>query len=290
MRLNIMFSSKLWPRLGACAAVSVAAAALLAPAAASAQDVPSYARPSYVISTDETVHGRIRSVDGAFNISVDDDRGFVDSVELHQGTIINPTGLTLSPGMSVTILGTNAGSAFSANEIDTPYTYDGPLPTPVYYGPGYWCPGFAYGYGPSFSLAIVIGGGGPWSYEHRPFYGRPWDGHAYFGGYVGAVPVARGRVEERRSYSGPAERSAVPVRNAPAAFAPRAGYAESRASTDRFAGRSENRSALAARQIPTEHRAAGAASASGAERGGGHAGAQHGGEHGGGDHGGDRRN
>jgi len=114
-------------RLGAAA---IALTALITPLGVSAQDVPSYARPAYA-SADETIHGRIRTVDGAFNISVSDDRGFIDSVQLHQGTIINPTGLTLSPGMSVTILGTNAGSAFNANEIDTPYTYDGPLPTPV---------------------------------------------------------------------------------------------------------------------------------------------------------------
>ncbi|MGD0472480.1 MAG: hypothetical protein ABSB70_04615 [Candidatus Velthaea sp.] len=101
----------------------VAVAISFAPLAVLAQDIPSYARSS-TISTDETIHGRIRSVDGAFNLSVDDDRGFIDSVQLHPGTIINPTGLTLADGMSVTILGYNAGDTFEANEIDTPYTYD----------------------------------------------------------------------------------------------------------------------------------------------------------------------
>jgi hypothetical protein len=191
-RYGHMFLQALPRRLSAVAALT----ALIVPLGAAAQDVPSYARPAYV-STDETIHGRIRSVDGTFNISVDDDRGFIDSVQLHQGTVINPTGLTLSPGMDVTILGVNSGSALSANEIDTPYSYDGPLPTPVYFGPGYWCPGFAYGYGPSFSLAVVFGGGGfrPWYFENRPFYGRPWDGHAYFGPYVGLASAARGRIE-----------------------------------------------------------------------------------------------
>jgi hypothetical protein len=166
---------------------------LLLPCAAAAQDIPSYARPAGAIGTDETISGRIRSVDGAFRIAVDDDRGFVDTVELHAGTIINPTGLTLSTGMSVTILGVNAGSTFDANEIDTPYTYAGPLPTPVYYGPGYWYPGFGYGYGPSFNLAFVIGGGyRPWACVARPFYGRPWNGYGYFGGYVGVGPLAHG--------------------------------------------------------------------------------------------------
>jgi hypothetical protein len=205
----------------------------LFPLAASAQDVPSYAQPT-VVNADETIHGRIRSVDGAFNISVDDDRGFVDSVVLHQGTIINPTGLTLSPGMSVTILGANAGSALSANEIDTPYSYSGPVPTPVYYGPGYWAPGFAYGYGPSFSLALIIGGGGGgWSYVHQPFYGRPWNGHAYFGAAVGYAGP-RGRIEATHAYSGPGARyptggHAPGVAHAPAAFAGRSFAGEARA-------------------------------------------------------------
>lgn len=50
--------------------------------------------------------------------------------------------------MSVTIIGYNAGSVFQANEIDTPYSYPGPPVVPVYYGPGWWYPGFAYGWGP----------------------------------------------------------------------------------------------------------------------------------------------
>jgi hypothetical protein len=181
------------------AAGAAAFAVLFAPLAALAQDVPSYARPA-AMSSDETITGRIRSVDGAFDLSVDDDRGFIDTVQLHAGTIINPTGLTLAPGMSVTILGFNAGAAFDANEIDTPYTYDGPLPTPAYYGPGYWCPGFAYGYGPSFSLAFIFGGG-PWRYEHRPFHGRPWNGHGYFGPAI-AGGANRGHFEERGSFAG----------------------------------------------------------------------------------------
>jgi hypothetical protein len=201
-------------------AVAAALAVTFAPLAAAAQDdVPSYARPT-VVSTDETIHGRIRSVDGAFTIEVADDRGFIDSVELHQGTIINPTGLTLSPGMSVTVVGYNAGDTFAANEIDTPYTYDGPLPAPIYYGPGYWCPGFAYGYGPSFSLDINIGGGSSWSYEHRPFRGRPWDGHRYFGAEVARDGAPSVRLEQRP--------------HAPAAFDRRSFAGESRATPERF--------------------------------------------------------
>lgn len=156
-----------------------------APLAASAQGAPSYARPS----SEQTIHGRIASINGTFNITVRDDAGYLDNVELHQGTIINPTGLTLAPGMTVTVLGYNAGSAFAANEIDTPYHYAGPRPVPVYIGPGWWYPGFAYGYGPSFSLAF--GFGPDRGFVRRPFVGRPWGGprpiahpfvgHAYTG-------------------------------------------------------------------------------------------------------------
>src|ERR1700761_6814265 len=122
------------PRL---AATALAIAGLVLPAIASAQGMPSYAAPNQ----GETIQGRIVSVNDTFNISVRDDRGFVDNVELHQGTIINPTGLTLAPGMAVTIAGVANGNEFDANEIDTPYNYDGPVPVPYYYGPGWWYPG-----------------------------------------------------------------------------------------------------------------------------------------------------
>src|SRR6201996_3796357 len=96
---------------------AVALACAIGPLAASAQ-TPSYANPA--IAGSETIHGTIASVNGKYNISVRDDRGFIDNVTLHDGTIINPTGLTLAPGQQVTIAGTNAGRTFIANEIDTP--------------------------------------------------------------------------------------------------------------------------------------------------------------------------
>jgi hypothetical protein len=41
------------------------------------------------------------------------------SVSLHQGTVINPTGTTLSPGMRVSIRGSrNSAGGFNADEID----------------------------------------------------------------------------------------------------------------------------------------------------------------------------
>ncbi|HMD01505.1 MAG TPA: hypothetical protein VKG44_00945, partial [Candidatus Baltobacteraceae bacterium] len=151
------------------------------PPSVQAPQAPYYAPPPVYASQDETIHGRIQSIEGTFNLTFADDRGFLDNVVLRQGTIINPTGLTLAPGMAATIIGFASGNAFNANEIDTPYTYSGPAPTPAYYGAGWWYPGYAYGYGPSFSLALFFGSGGGWyvqpcawggrGYTYQPIYG-----------------------------------------------------------------------------------------------------------------------
>jgi hypothetical protein len=70
--------------------------------------------------------------------------------------------------MSVTITGYNAGSTFDANEIDTPYAYDGP----VYYG-GY--PDYNYG----FFFGDRFHGG----YRHGAgFYGGGFHGGGFHGG------------------------------------------------------------------------------------------------------------
>ncbi|HTZ53776.1 MAG TPA: hypothetical protein VMB20_01840 [Candidatus Acidoferrum sp.] len=139
-----------------------AALALLTPLAAVAQDAPSYAQPQVQAgyTDDQQIQGRISSFDGAYSLTVQDSRGFVDNVELHDGTIINPTGLTLAPGMVVSILGYNAGSYFAANEVDTPYTYYGGVP---YYAGHPW----NY-YGPTISLGFFFGNTGWW---HGGYFG-----------------------------------------------------------------------------------------------------------------------
>lgn len=174
-----MHSYKILPRLLGAAVLAIGG--LVLPHAASAQGVPSYAQPGYQ-NQDETITGRVLAINDVWHITVADDRGFNDTVELHQGTIINPTGLTLSPGMSVTIEGYGNGPVFEANEIDTPYGYAGPLPVPVYYGDGWWYPGYPYGYGPSFNLFFNFG-----RIERRPFVGHAFYGfrdNAYGRGYV----------------------------------------------------------------------------------------------------------
>jgi len=188
--MNAMFSKHL--------AALVAASLIAAPLAAQAQGMPSYAQgqPSYA-SGEENVHGRIVAFDGMYNVRVRDERGFVDNVQMHQGTIINPTGLTLEPGMIVSILGYNAGGYLAANEIDTPYTYYGGVP---WYGGHPW-----YYWGPSISLGFFFGNVGWW---HGGYLGRPY---GWYGGarvYRPAVvhPLYGGGAFRGRSYVAPAER------------------------------------------------------------------------------------
>jgi len=138
-------------------AALIAALFIAAPLAASAQiapNGPSYAEDQAPYGGDAQIHGRILSFDGAYSVQVRDEKGYVDNVQLHQGTIINPTGLTLAPGMVVSIMGYNAGPYFAANQIDTPYTFYAGYP---YYAGHPW----NY-YGPSVSLGFFFGNAGWW--------------------------------------------------------------------------------------------------------------------------------
>jgi len=180
-------------------AALVAALTLAAPLAASAQDMPSYAdqQPAYDGGGDAQIRGRILNFDGGYNLQVRDDKGYVDNVVLHQGTIINPTGITLAPGMVVSILGYNAGSYFGANEVDTPYTFYSGVP---YYGGHPW----NY-YGPSISLGFFFGNTGWW---HGGYFGG---GYRYVGGAriynnVHVNQIYHGGAYDGRAYRAPAER------------------------------------------------------------------------------------
>ena len=131
-------------------AFAITTLGMLAPHAAFAQQpeqpLPSYAKPGYA-QTDQTIHGRVTVVNGTY-MEIADVNGYTDRIQLHQGTIINPTGIRLASGMSVTILGHNSGHLFVANEIDTPYQFQGPYaygPYPYPYGPPvYFGVGFGY--------------------------------------------------------------------------------------------------------------------------------------------------
>lgn len=135
------------------------AAALIAaviPVAAGAQEqapIPSYARHV------DQIKGTISSVDGAYTLHVRDVRGYVDTVSLHQGTVINPTGIRLVPGFSVTITGHPSGRVFVADEIDTPYHF---TPGVAYYPYAYYPYGYyPYPY-PYFGPSIFFGFGRGW--------------------------------------------------------------------------------------------------------------------------------
>ncbi len=139
------------------AAVTLTSIALAVPLAAQAQSVPTY--PAQYASEGQ-IRGRIASFDGGYNLVVRDERGYLDNVQMHQGTIINPTGLTLRAGMIVSVIGYNAGSFFGANEIDTPYTFD--AGAPYYYGHPWFY------YGPTFELGFFFGNPGWW---HGGYFG-----------------------------------------------------------------------------------------------------------------------
>jgi hypothetical protein len=190
-------------------AALIAALSIAAPLAADAQIAPSGPGPSYADDSayggEAQIHGRVLSFDGAYNVQVKDEKGYVDNVQLHQGTIINPTGLTLAPGMVVSIMGYNAGSSFAANEIDTPYTFYAGAP---YYAGHPW----NY-YGPGVSLGFFFGSPIWW---HGNAFGGPFHyvGGARFYSNVRVNAFYRGGAFQGHNYVAPAERGGYVARGA----------------------------------------------------------------------------
>jgi hypothetical protein len=178
---------------------ALAALAFMTPTVALAQDAPSYAQPAgQPVAEDGQIQGRISSFDGGYNLIVQDDRGYTDNVQLHDGTIINPTGLTLAPGMVVSILGYNAGPYFAANEVDTPYTFYAGVP---YYAGHPWS-----FYGPSISLGFFFGNTGWWHGGYFATGGYHYVGNARVYNNVHVNTVYRGGTYRGRTYVAPASR------------------------------------------------------------------------------------
>lgn len=200
-----MRASKLSPLLFSLLAFGISAFGRSSPAMPAS--LPSYA------TAEETIHGRIRSIDGQYRITVRDVKGYLDHVALHRGTLINPPGLALAPRMDVTILGYNAGAVFMANEIDTPYPdarsrfaagsdgepYTGPIagftrsqsnplmifnsPSyPVYVSSGY--PSFGYPSYGSYGLGPFGYGSRSWGYPMYGAFGYGWP----FAGFAVSSP------------------------------------------------------------------------------------------------------
>jgi hypothetical protein len=179
-------------------AALVAALILSVPLVASAQ-VPSYADPgdNGGGSGDAQIRGRILSFDGGYSVQVRDDKGYVDNVQLHPGTIINPTGITLAPGMVVSILGYNQGSSFAANEVDTPYTY--------YAGSPYYLGHPWNYYGPSVGLSFYFGNTGWWHGNAFAGGSYHYNGGARVYSNVQVNTVYHGGAYQGRTYAAPAE-------------------------------------------------------------------------------------
>ncbi len=154
-----------------------------APSAALAQNVPSYGTPA---ARQEMVRGTVTGFNGAYVVYVHDDRGYNDNLTMHQGTIIDPTGIRLVEGMRVSAWGYADGPTFDAYQIEV--AGGGP-----YYA-GY--SGYPYGYGyatairtiPRWASASASAGAGAGAVRgvgaaYRPWgwgWGRPW---GYWGGY-----------------------------------------------------------------------------------------------------------
>lgn len=93
--------------------------ALITTSLVSATAVPSLARAIGPTSVDH-LHGTVSSFDGRYDLHLLDRNGVSTDVRLHPGTVIRPRGLTLSPGMRVSVAGgfEAEGRAVDAKEID----------------------------------------------------------------------------------------------------------------------------------------------------------------------------
>jgi hypothetical protein len=148
--------------------------------AAAAETTPPYA------TTDEAIHGSVSSINGRA-LSLRDERGFVDNVALHAGTIITPTGIELEPGQAITVHGHADGGVFRADEIDAyavsyaqPYAAD---PYVAYADPylGYPDPYFGYGYGYGYGYDAFFGSSVFFGFGDRGFRDRGFRGHDFSG-------------------------------------------------------------------------------------------------------------
>ncbi|MBV9718126.1 MAG: hypothetical protein JOZ77_02320 [Candidatus Eremiobacteraeota bacterium] len=182
-----------------------AAACLAFPALASAQQPygdqqpyggqpPPYAQPPPTYGNQPAIKGTLSGFDGQWTVYMRDDKGYTDHITLHQGTIINPTGIKLLEGMRATVYGYADGPTFQANRVDVAYSpyspYYGGDGNPAYgYGdPGYGYGGYGgygyggYGYGyPYVGLGIGINWGWGWGWGWPGYWGYP----GYWGGWGG---------------------------------------------------------------------------------------------------------
>jgi hypothetical protein len=134
-------------------------AALALAGAMSTVPMAALAATSYAVSPGPSIQGTIASIPGKYSIDVRTPRGRIEDVALHQGTIINPTGMKLEPGFRVKIFGYPSNGTFVANEIDTPYHYRQATYAPApYWGAGFWGSpfwGVPY-YAPAVPYVVIV--------------------------------------------------------------------------------------------------------------------------------------
>jgi hypothetical protein len=137
---------------------------------------PTYAQPlaAPAYGRQDSIKGTLAGFDGQWVVYMHDDKGYTDHITLHQGTVINPTGIKLLEGMKVTVFGQPDGPTFQANRVDVGYSpyspYYGSDGNPAY---GYGDPGYGYGGGYGYGYG---GYGGGYGY---PGYGYPYGGLAF---------------------------------------------------------------------------------------------------------------
>jgi hypothetical protein len=94
------------------AGLTMAVAVVVPAFPAAAQPMPGMAGGSMSMSDPNHVRGRVDSFDGHYRLVVHGMR-----VRLHQGTVIHPTGATITPGQYVIIRGHWSGHHFDADEV-----------------------------------------------------------------------------------------------------------------------------------------------------------------------------
>jgi hypothetical protein len=141
------------------------------------QQGPSYSLPPPTYANRPSIKGTINGFDGQWVVYMHDQKGYTDHITLHQGTIINPTGIKLLEGMKLTVYGSADGSTFQADRIDVAYS---PY-SPYYSSDGN--PAYGYGYGGGYGGYPYYGYGGGYGYPYYGWGGWPWLGVGFGWGW-----------------------------------------------------------------------------------------------------------
>jgi hypothetical protein len=159
---------------------------------------PSYAQPPPTYAQQSGIRGTITGFDGQWIVYMHDDKGYIDHITLHQGTMINPTGIRLIEGMRATVYGYADGPTYQANRIDVAYSpyspYYGYGGYPYYgyypYGYGYGYPYYGWGwpYWGGWGIGIGVNWGWGWGWGWR---GCCWGAWHPWGGGLRPAPVIR---------------------------------------------------------------------------------------------------